>query len=273
MDEEFRSAANRVSSGALQDLSDSDKLRLYGLYNVALKGAPTELPPSSFNIREAAKFAAWVDASHLSTEQAKSEYIKLTERLSKVKNSHANNIFEKRAPTGFQIGQSTNTPPKLDLCHWASIGDVPSVRYCIERRKDSPDYRDEDGLTPLMRAADRGHLDVVDALLDYGANLQLTDEDGNTALHYAAICGHAIIAGVLVLAHANVDAKDNDGATPFEVASDAQTKSIITSAKARTWLRPPRPATIVLRRRLGYVAGAAFFMLLLSVVFAAWRRN
>lgn len=262
--DDFNRAAKRVRDGEFSNISDIDQLRLYGLYSVALKGSAAGPAPSTFSIRESAKYSAWVDASELTKEQAQAEYVKLIERLG---NGGKRDVLEKQAPTGFQIGG--NTTPTLDICHWASIGDVRSVLYCL--RRGSPDYQDEMGLTPLMRAADRGHLHVVDALLDVGANLELKDEDGSTALHYAAICGHAVIAGVLILAGASLEEKDNDGATPLDLAPDDITKSIINQAKAGTWFRPPRPETIALRKKLGVVAALLFFMLLVSVVIGQWR--
>ncbi len=268
-EESFNRAAERVRAGAIANSSDADKLHLYGLYSVALKGAPTGPAPSAFNIRESAKYSAWVDASQLSPEQARAEYVKLAERLENLKQGGRGNTFERQAPTGFDIGGGSGRAPKLDLCHWASIGDIRSVQYCL--RQESPDYRDEDGLTPLMRAADRGYLEVVDALLDASADLELKDEDGSTALHYAAICGHAVIAGVLILAGADLEAKDGDGATPLELAADAETKAVITGAKAGTWFRPPRPAALVFRRRIAYVVVFAFVMLLLSTIVRQFR--
>src|SRR4051812_43486849 len=40
--------------------------------------------------------------------------------------------------------------------------------------------------TPLIRAAENGHADVVELLLAYGAEINVRDEQGNTALLAAA---------------------------------------------------------------------------------------
>lgn len=40
--------------------------------------------------------------------------------------------------------------------------------------------------TPLHLASSRGHLDVVQFLVDQGAGLDLIDSEGGSALHYAA---------------------------------------------------------------------------------------
>jgi ankyrin repeat protein len=53
------------------------------------------------------------------------------------------------------------------------------------------------GITPLMWAADRGHIDVVRALLAAGADATAEDDQGDTALDYATSCAHDDIAQLL----------------------------------------------------------------------------
>jgi len=54
-----------------------------------------------------------------------------------------------------------------------------------------------EGVTPLMAAAVYGHSDVVKALLEHGANVDLTDGDGKTALEWATIIGNTDIVSLL----------------------------------------------------------------------------
>ena len=46
--------------------------------------------------------------------------------------------------------------------------------------------RTNNGVTPLMIAAEEGHINGVTSLVKCGANVDLQDKYGNTALHYAA---------------------------------------------------------------------------------------
>ncbi|CAH3178494.1 unnamed protein product [Porites lobata] len=46
--------------------------------------------------------------------------------------------------------------------------------------------RTNNGVTPLMIAAEEGHINAVTSLVKCGANVDLQDKYGNTALHYAA---------------------------------------------------------------------------------------
>ena len=50
----------------------------------------------------------------------------------------------------------------------------------------------EDGATPLLIAAQEGYADIVDMLLDHGAdaNIQVTDTKAGP-LQYAVYCGHS----------------------------------------------------------------------------------
>jgi len=80
--------------------------------------------------------------------------------------------------------------------------------------------RDDDGETPLMRAADDGHTAIVETLLKSGADVNAIDEDGETALMMAAEEGHAQIVKLLLDAGANANAKDEDGETALQKALD-----------------------------------------------------
>jgi len=70
----------------------------------------------------------------------------------------------------------------LSLVQWLVTEEHANVRC-----KDLRNY----GITPLLRAAHSGHLDIVKWLLDEGGSLMSeTDNDGVTVVHYAASKGH-----------------------------------------------------------------------------------
>ena len=56
---------------------------------------------------------------------------------------------------------------------------------------------DQTGFTPLYDAAYKGHKDVVQLLLDRGAEPNMTDQNGMTPLSHAIQRGHTDIANIL----------------------------------------------------------------------------
>ena len=65
----------------------------------------------------------------------------------------------------------------------------------------------DDGGTALMAAVNRGHGDVVDLLLDAGANVNaVKSTTGMTALMYGAQSGNAEVVKALVASKADVNA-------------------------------------------------------------------
>lgn len=75
-----------------------------------------------------------------------------------------------------------------DLLFYAQLGYADQIKRLVEEGTD-PDWRREDGVTTLMMAAMTGRLEVMDALLDVGATIDLQTPDGTTAL--LAACAFA----------------------------------------------------------------------------------
>ncbi|CAN0376592.1 unnamed protein product, partial [Hapterophycus canaliculatus] len=63
--------------------------------------------------------------------------------------------------------------------------------------------RDQFQATALMLCAERGHTEMVDALLTAGADVTCVDENGNSALHLACFYGN--IDAVELLLAVDVD--------------------------------------------------------------------
>ncbi len=55
-----------------------------------------------------------------------------------------------------------------------------------------------DGMTPLMLAAKSGFDEVVLALKEKGADVNIVDATGRKAVHYAALYGHGLIIILLI---------------------------------------------------------------------------
>ena len=79
--------------------------------------------------------------------------------------------------------------------------------------------------TPLHLAAKWGHRCVVQFLIQNGADVNSTKGGGCTPLHTAAINGHKEIVELLIENGADVNATDNDGQTPLHWAAKMLNKS------------------------------------------------
>ena len=58
------------------------------------------------------------------------------------------------------------------------------------------DQGDPNGSTPLMFASTKGHVRVVRALLNKGANVEIAEDGGAAPLHGATKAGHLTITKV-----------------------------------------------------------------------------
>ncbi|KPP57092.1 hypothetical protein Z043_125218 [Scleropages formosus] len=79
--------------------------------------------------------------------------------------------------------------------------------------------RDEDGYTPLHRAAYNGHLEIGRALVHHGADLNARTVDGWTPLHSACRWNNVAVASYLVQQGALVNAQTNGLLTPLHLAA------------------------------------------------------
>ncbi|MCW5943129.1 MAG: ankyrin repeat domain-containing protein [Fimbriimonadaceae bacterium] len=81
-----------------------------------------------------------------------------------------------------------------------------------------PDGTDEQGMAPLLIAADRNATDVIEPLIAAGASLASTANQNGTALHLAAVRNNPRTIGLLAKHGAKVDATDLNGLTPLMMA-------------------------------------------------------
>ena len=80
------------------------------------------------------------------------------------------------------------------------------------------------GKTPLVAAAEEGHISVVSALLEAHAEVDIEDDEGATAavtaLWAAAKAGHAAVITALLEAGADFQAhRTLEGTTPLQLAA------------------------------------------------------
>lgn len=95
---------------------------------------------------------------------------------------------------------------------------VEITKFLIDQGADVHEV-DVQGMTPLHFAAMYGQAEVIQVLVQAGADIQATDEDdGRSPLHYAARNGNAEATRILIELGADVELEDNFGETPMDLA-------------------------------------------------------
>ena len=82
------------------------------------------------------------------------------------------------------------------------------------------DLRSLDDWTALHWAANNGHFEAVNTLIDNGCNLEAKTTFGRTPLHLGAMRGQSDIVKVLLENKANVNANDKEFNTPTHYACE-----------------------------------------------------
>jgi ankyrin repeat protein len=101
---------------------------------------------------------------------------------------------------------------------------------------------DDEGNTPLMCAAEDGDMDMLQVVLEAGADVKAKTASGRTALLFSS---NVEILTTLIKAGADVNASDTDGRTAllnFAEAADADAVQVLVKAGA-PWLRRAMIAT------------------------------
>jgi len=110
------------------------------------------------------------------------------------------------------------------LQHAAAAGNEDLVQHLLDKGANvNAEAGGDGGRTALQAASERGHLAVVDRLLDTGANVNADAEqiDGRTALQAASMGGHLAVVDRLLEKGANINSKAVEylGRTALQAAS------------------------------------------------------
>ena len=94
-------------------------------------------------------------------------------------------------------------------------------------RGANPNKADNSGWTPLHFAVWREHYYVVHILLERGADTNILSKDGHSPLHMAAHSSNKFVAELLIDRGANILSEDSEGTTALHVAAFYCNKNVV----------------------------------------------
>lgn len=231
--ETFKRATDFVTYNAFV-MNQDDLLYLYGRYKQALVGPCNEPMPGIFNFRNRSKWSSWNSLGNMAKEEAMQQYI---DKINDLKPDwDASKPKEKDVSEKKHFGpvNSTclNTDPELaeeskTVFDYVKEGNLEKVKHLLNANGSIKSVVDDDGLSLLHWACDRGYSEIVSLLLTNGTDVNSQDKDGQTPLHYASSCGHENVVNLLLEAGANINIFDSDGLKPADVAYSTELKKLL----------------------------------------------
>ncbi|XP_033340998.1 ankyrin repeat and MYND domain-containing protein 2 [Megalopta genalis] len=97
---------------------------------------------------------------------------------------------------------------------------VSELKILLAASKVKMDFVDENGVSPLQHACYKGNKEIVQMLLDQGADVNACQHEHEyTALHFAALSGNAELCHLLMSYGARLTATNSVGRTPAQMAA------------------------------------------------------
>lgn len=145
-----------------------------------------------FNLEAKRKWDSWAELGHLSKEAAMQEYVAKVIELMPSLTSTAQKPVAAKSAFGLSVSrpamQEETAEEDSQLLKLIKSGDSDGLTKYLAVKSVDLDILDSEGLAPIHWAADRGFSDVLEVLLKFKANVDLTDaQDQQTALHYVSL--------------------------------------------------------------------------------------
>ncbi|GBG55292.1 hypothetical protein SPFL3102_00718 [Sporomusaceae bacterium FL31] len=114
-----------------------------------------------------------------------------------------------------------------ELVKYAGRGNKEVTNLFLQAGMSPNSYRISDGFTPLMAAASFGRLEIINFLIEHGADVNAKDKDGQTALMKAVAYNYPQAAKILLQAGADSSTRDTRGNTASSLAAEKKDPEVL----------------------------------------------
>lgn len=187
----------------VNNISQENLLYLYARFKYISEGpCNCERPGGLFNFEAKKKWDNWKSMGNsVPTDQCKQEYIQKLDEIQPHWRDSCNNSSEadKKGTFGIRcstMGQNDEVINNSDCFDVCKSGNIDQLKKLLNPK--NLNQTDENGMSLIMWACDRGYTDIVKFLLELGSDVNLQDSDGQTCLHYAVSCEHSEIVKILI---------------------------------------------------------------------------
>ena len=138
-----------------------------------------------------------------------------------------------RAMQELVLQETYNPPVSVDITFYHTYEDLRSAMNDADIESLSlflntcdVNTRFARGFTLLHAAASKGLYDMVEFLIDRGAEVNLGNDDGITPLHSVASLGTSMVAQLLLESGAHVDVRTKNGLTPLHTSAKKNKRGV-----------------------------------------------
>ena len=233
--EEFQIACD--NSKKLKGLEDEQRLQLYGLYKQSTIGDVNVPKPMMLDIVGTAKWNAWKGFEGFPKNAAAKAYVYLIDCTLNGEEPYEKRSADESVFTGMGLSLSSMQYGEGEGdCKWTeeqqifaavTDGNLEELERLIIAGADV-NSADQDEMTPLHYAVDRGLFDAATVLIQHSANVNAQNSDGETPLTLAVTCEHEELVRLLLEHGADKTLKGEHSTGALDIMNDIDNEQIKT---------------------------------------------